>query len=91
MSLCPVPVYAQAMSPPATPAPSAFDQGAADVLALLQGKAEAANVFNPAFLTAVPPDQLATVLASLKAQFGEAQAVTAVRGPQTRVTACARW
>ncbi len=84
MSLCPLPVYAQAMSPPATPAPSAFDQGAAAVLALLQGKAEAADIFNPAFITAVPVTQLNQALGSLKAQFGQAQAVAAVRPMDAR-------
>lgn len=84
MSFCPLPVYAQAMSPPSPPAQTAFDQGAANVLALLQGKARGEDVFNPAFLTAVPPDQLATVLASLKTQFGEAQKVEGVRPMDAR-------
>ncbi len=84
MSLGPLPVYAQAMSPPPPPAQTAFDQGAADVLALLQGKARGEDVFNPAFLTAVPPDQLATVLASLQTQFGAAQKVEGVRPMDAR-------
>ncbi len=77
---------AQAQTPPApaaTPAP-AFDQGAANVLALLQGKAKGEDVFNPAFLAAVPPEQLATVLSSLKTQFGEAQTVEDVRPMDAR-------
>lgn len=84
MSLCPLPVYAQAMPPLSPPAPTAFDQGAANVLALLQGQAKGDAIFNPAFLAAVPPEQLATVLSSLKTQFGEAQAVVAVRPMDAR-------
>jgi beta-lactamase class A len=77
---------AHAQTPPApaaTPSPG-FDQGAASVLALLQGKAAMADVFGPAFLAAVPEAQLAPVLASLKAQHGEAQAVVAVRPMDVR-------
>ncbi|WP_193746727.1 serine hydrolase [Blastomonas sp. AAP53] len=84
MSFCPLPVYAQAMPPPPTNAQTAFDQAAANVLALLQGQAKGEDVFTPAFLTAVPPDQLATVLSSLKTQFGEAQTVEAVRPMDAR-------
>lgn len=71
---------AQAQTPPAaaTPAP-AFDHGAASVLALLQGNAKAADIFTPAFVSAVPEAQLAQVITGLKAQHGEAQAVVEVR------------
>lgn len=70
---------AQPAPHPSTPAQTAFDQGAADVLALLQRKAEAEDIFNAAFRTAVPPEQLAQVLASLKMQFGDAVQIEAVR------------
>jgi beta-lactamase class A len=78
--------FAHAQTPPApaaTPAP-AFDQGAASVLALLQGRAKAADIFNPAFVAAVPEAQLAQVIAGLKAQHGEAQSVAAVRPMDAR-------
>ncbi|PXW70032.1 beta-lactamase family protein [Blastomonas natatoria] len=77
---------AHAQTPPAsttTPSPG-FDQAASNVLTLLQGKAKAADIFNPAFMTAVPEAQLAPVLAGLKAQHGEAQAVVAVRPMDAR-------
>jgi beta-lactamase class A len=85
LALCPVPsAYAQTPpAPVATPAPG-FDQGAASVLALLQGKAKAADIFNPAFVAAVPEAQLAQVIAGLKAQHGEPQAVVAVRPMDAR-------
>ena len=76
---------ANAQTPPAAATPSpAFDQGAASVLALLQGKAKAADIFNPAFVAAVPEAQLAQVVAGLKAQHGEPQAVVAVRPMDAR-------
>lgn len=80
------PSLAQAQTPPspAAEAPSDSNQAAVSVLALLQGKAQPADVFNPAFLTAVPPDQLAQVLASLKTQFGDAHTVEAVRPMDAR-------
>uniref|UniRef100_UPI000AD21A2F serine hydrolase n=1 Tax=Blastomonas sp. CCH5-E3 TaxID=1768750 RepID=UPI000AD21A2F len=69
--------------PAVTPSP-AFDQGAASVLALLRGPASASDIFNPAFVAAVPEAQLAQVVAGLKAQHGEAQAVVAVRPMDAR-------
>jgi beta-lactamase class A len=79
------PAIAQTGTPvPAPAAQSTFDQPARDVLALLQGTAEPAAIFTPAFLTAVPPDQLATVQGQLKAQFGEALAVSAIRPMDAR-------
>ncbi|WP_066209055.1 serine hydrolase [Blastomonas sp. CCH10-E1] len=77
---------AHAQTPPVpavTPSP-AFDQGAASVLALLRGPASASDIFNPAFVAAVPEAQLAQVVAGLKAQHGEAQAVVAVRPMDAR-------
>lgn len=70
---------AQTVPGPVVPSQTAFDQSARDVLALLQGKAQAEAIFNATFLAAVPPAQLAQVLASLKAQFGEPVALEAVR------------
>lgn len=73
--------------PPAAPAATsspAFGQGAANVLALLQGTAKAADIFTPAFVTAVPEAQLAEVIAGLKTQHGEAQAVVAIRAMDAR-------
>ncbi|WP_197051957.1 serine hydrolase [Sphingomonas sp. 35-24ZXX] len=84
MSVCPLPVYAQAMPPSPPPAQTAFDQGAASVLALLQGKAKSADIFNSAFVAAVPEAQLAQVIAGLKAQHGEAQTVVAIRPMDAR-------
>lgn len=75
---------AQPAALPDTIAQTPFDQGAADVLALFQGRATAADIFNTTFLAAVPPDQLAQVLASLKSQFGDARTVVAVRPMDVR-------
>ncbi|MFN3820433.1 serine hydrolase [Blastomonas sp.] len=61
-----------------------FDQPARDVLALLQGTAEPAAIFTPSFLTAVPVDQLAQVLAQLKTQFGAPIAVEAIQPMDVR-------
>ncbi|MDM7957068.1 serine hydrolase [Blastomonas sp.] len=76
---------AQTDAPPPAPATqTTFDQPARDVLALLQGTAEPATIFTPAFLTAVPPDQLATVLVQLNTQFGDASAVDAIQPMDAR-------
>lgn len=64
---------------PPTAAPAPFDKPARDILALLQGKADAAVLFTPAFNAAVPAEQLTKVIAGLKTQFGEPQSVIAVR------------
>ena len=69
---------------PPTAAQATFDKPAQDILALLQGKADAAALFTPAFNTAVPAGQLAKVIAGLKAQFGEPQSVIAVRAMDAR-------
>ncbi|MFN3475798.1 MAG: serine hydrolase [Blastomonas sp.] len=82
--MCLTPAQAQTPPGPAPATQGTFDQPARDVLALLQGTAEPATIFTPAFLTAVPPDQLATVLGQLKAQFGEALAVSALRPMDAR-------
>lgn len=69
----------------ATPlASSRFDKPAQDVLALLNGNSDPATLFTPAFNTAVPAAQLAKVVADLKAQFGEPQALVAVRAMDAR-------
>ncbi|MGB7374642.1 serine hydrolase [Pontixanthobacter sp.] len=49
---------------------SIFASRADDVAAVLQGAKTAENVFDDAFLTQVPPAQLAQLTASLTAQFG---------------------
>jgi beta-lactamase class A len=71
----------QAQTPlSATPTATAtFDQPARDVLAVLQGAAEPASVFTPAFLTAVPAEQLAKVLGQLKAQYGAPLSLGAIQ------------
>ncbi len=77
-------VAAQTPPPPSPASQTLFDQPAANVLALMQGKAAAPDIFDPAFLTAVPPEQLASVIASLKTQFGEPQTLAAVRRMDVR-------
>jgi beta-lactamase class A len=62
--------HGQSVTPPAPAAQTPFDQPARNVLSLLQGSADAATIFTPAFLTAVPTDQLAKVISGLRGQFG---------------------
>ena len=81
--MCSPLAHAQTL-PPASTTQTTFDQPARDVLALLQGTAEPAAIFTPAFLTAVPPDQLAQVLDQLKAQFGEALSVGVIQPMDAR-------
>ncbi len=63
---------------------STFAQPARDVLALLQGTGDAAIIFTPAFLTAVPPDQLAKVISGLRDQFGTPVALEAIQPMDVR-------
>jgi beta-lactamase class A len=82
--MSPFMVAAQTPPPPSPASQTLFDQPAANVLALMQGKAAAPDIFDPAFLTAVPPEQLTSVIASLKTQFGEPQTLEAVRRMDVR-------
>ncbi|WP_373488527.1 serine hydrolase [Blastomonas sp.] len=61
-----------------------FDEAAQKVLAVLQGTGDPATTFTPDFIAAVPPAQLKTVIDGLKAQFGEALSVEAVRPTDAR-------
>ena len=76
---------AQTDTPPPAPASqTTFEKPARDVLALLQGSAAASDIFTPAFLTAVPPDQLAKVVSGLRDQFGNPLAIETIQPMDAR-------
>ncbi len=84
--VAPVPLAAQpgpAAPPAPTPAPApaplaSLTDRAAQLLAVLRGEMGFTAFFTPEFLAAVPASQLEAVNASLKAQYGDAQAVAKV-------------
>ena len=75
---------ANAQSLAASSAESQFTQPARDIMSLFQDKADAATLFTPAFIAAVPAEQLAMVIKSLRDQFGEPIAVDAIRPMDVR-------
>ncbi len=81
-SLSMTPLAAQQPAPPAAPPPTTAPAGrtpletrADEVVTLINGKADPAQLFTEGFLKAVPPAQLAVVGASITAQLGAAVAV----------------
>lgn len=79
LALAGAPLAAQTTSPATAPAPAAKSQleiRADQVVALLNGKVEPAEIFTGAFRAAVPDAQIKALGTSLTGQFGAAQAVS---------------
>lgn len=73
----PLAAQVQAPAPTATPASrTAIEARADEIVALINGKAEAAAIFTARFRAAVSDAQLKSLTASLTAQFGPALAAT---------------
>ena len=77
------PLYAQTEAePPVENAASMLETRAQGVVAVLQGEAEAAEVFAPSFLAQVPAEQLMGLVGQMAAQFGPIQGLESVEeGP----------
>lgn len=63
-------------APAATPAPTALETRAEQVVALVNGKAEPAEIFTARFRAAVSDAQLKSLITNLTAQFGAAVSAT---------------
>lgn len=83
------PVHAQAGTQADAGATATVETRAADVVAFFRGEIAAEQIFNDAFLAAVPPAQLSAVVAQTTGQFGALVGVETVRptGPASAILA----
>lgn len=78
LAAAPVQLAAQTPDPKEDAMPGQLETGAEGVVAVLRGERPAAEVFAPAFLAAVPEDQLKALTEQLTAQFGALQGLEGV-------------